>query len=166
MADRRNKISPWERFASKAGEVDFTNSVEWNQLRAKQEEEDRRRIESAGRPNTRGRYISERSAVEEDTRPEAQRYGSAVIDAGQGGLQRSAAGFIGQGAGAAGRRDFTFSDIDPFQTLSSAGTDLATASINKLRDISPWYDEAVSGALDWMNETGGRLMDAADANSR
>lgn len=166
MADRRNKISPWERFASKAGEVDFTNSVEWNQLRAKQEEEDRRRIESAGRPNTRGRYISERFAVEEDTRPEAQRYGSAVIDAGQGGLQRSAAGFIGQGAGAAGRRDFTFSDINPFQTLSSAGTDLATASINKLRDISPWYDEAVSGALDWMNETGGRLMDAADANSR
>ena len=166
MADRRNKISPWERFASKAGEVDFTNSVEWNQLRAQQEEEDRRRIESAGRPNTRGRYISERPAVEEDTRPEAQRFGSAVIDAAQGGLQRSAAGLIGLGTGAADRRDFTFSDVNPFQTPASAGQDLATASINKLRDVSPWYDEAVSGALDWLNKTGGRLMDAASANTQ
>ena len=166
MADRRNKISPWERFASKAGEVDFTNSVEWNQLRAQQEEEDRRRIESAGRPNTRGRYISERPAEETDTRPEAQRFGSAVIDAAQGGLQRSAAGFLGRGTGTADRRNFTFSDVNPFQSLTGIAEDVSTASINKLRDVSPWYDEAVSGALGWLNQTGGRLMDAADANTR
>lgn len=176
MAERRNKTTPWDKFASQAGKVDFTDSVEWQRIRREEEqrelEDNRRRMESAGSPNTRGRYISEQERrAREDERlrtqeqPDAQRFGSAVIDSAQGGVQRTLAGQLGLASANMGQeqRDVGYSVINPFARLVG---DIGNNSIQKLREVSPWYDEAVGAVEDWATRTGGNLMDAAAANTK